>query len=138
MVERLRSLVAQWRPLALRGEGGVTRITTELLNYWHRDGREHRLFFAQLEAAETIIFLTEARVDLLQGIDIPMDEPGADKTREGYSAFRAPLLPYGNRFGQDNSHGNAGCVEYIEQNKQSTGQTVRRCNTGSMPQRYHP
>ena len=33
------------------------------------------LFFTQLEAAETIIFLTEARPDFLQGIDIPLDAP---------------------------------------------------------------
>ena len=53
------------------GYPGVTRTTLELLNYWRRDGREQRLFFAQLEAAETIIFLTEARADFLQGIDVP-------------------------------------------------------------------
>lgn len=47
----------------------------ELLQYWRREGREKRLFFAQLEAAETIIFLTEARQDFLQGIDIPLDQP---------------------------------------------------------------
>jgi type III restriction enzyme len=39
----------------------------ELLNYWRREGRAQRLFFAQLEAVGTIIFLTEARTDLLQG-----------------------------------------------------------------------
>jgi hypothetical protein len=40
----------------------------------HREGRHHRLFFAQREAAETVIFLTEARGDFLQGIEIPPDE----------------------------------------------------------------
>ena len=73
LVSLLRQRLAEWRPLALRGEAGVSRITMELLNYWHRDGRRHPLFFAQLEAAETIIFLTEARADFLQGIDIPQD-----------------------------------------------------------------
>jgi type III restriction enzyme len=33
-----------------------------------RDGREKRLFYAQIEAAETIIFLIEARQDFRQGI----------------------------------------------------------------------
>ena len=87
LVSRLREQVAEWRSLALRGEGGVSRVTMELLNYWRRAGREHRLFFAQLEAAETIIFLSEARPDLLQGIDIPLDRPGQEKLKDGFSAF---------------------------------------------------
>jgi type III restriction enzyme len=58
-------------------------------NYWRRDGRQFRLFFAQLEAAETIIFLTEARADFLQGIDVPSDEPSDElKDTKKYSAFR--------------------------------------------------
>ena len=87
LVNSLRKAVAEWRELALRGEGGVSRVTMELLRYWRREGREQRLFFAQLEAAETVIFLTEAREDLLQGIKIPLDEPGAEKAREGFKAF---------------------------------------------------
>jgi len=75
LVNLIRERVAAWRVLALRGEGGVTRITAELLNYWRREGRSQRLFFAQLEAAETIIFLNEARQDFLQGIDVPPDAP---------------------------------------------------------------
>jgi type III restriction enzyme len=52
-----------------------------LLRYWRRDGRESPLFFAQVEAAETIIFLTEARSDLLQGVAVPPD------TADGVEAF---------------------------------------------------
>jgi type III restriction enzyme len=88
LVNLIRERVKEWHPLALRGEGGVTRTTTELLNYWYREGRQHRLFFAQLEAAETIIFLTEARADFLQGIAIPPDEPSEERKAEGYGAFR--------------------------------------------------
>ena len=44
-----------------------------------RDGRRQRLFFAQLEAAETMIFLNEARSDFLQGGDVPLDEPSEDR-----------------------------------------------------------
>lgn len=60
----------------------------ELLAYWQREGRQHRLFFAQIEAAETIIFLTEARRDHLQGISVPPDEP-SDRQKEelAYKAF---------------------------------------------------
>ena len=88
LVSRVRERLAEWRPLALRGGGGVSRVTMELLNYWRREGRRQPLFFAQLEAAETIIFLTEARADLLQGVDIPRDEPGEEKQKSGFTAFR--------------------------------------------------
>ena len=87
LVNRIRAKLAEWRPLALRGEGGVTRTTMELLCHWHRDGRRHRLFFAQIEAAETIVFLTEARTDFLQGIDVPLDEPGEEAKADGMRAF---------------------------------------------------
>ena len=86
LVNRIRAQLAHWRPLALRGEGGVTRTTVELLRYWRREGRRQRLFFAQLEAAETVIFLTEARRDFLQGIDIPLDDPGSEAN--GIRPFR--------------------------------------------------
>ena len=88
LVSRIRAKLAEWRPLALRGEGGVTRTTMELLRYWRREGRRHPLFFAQIEAAETIIFLSEARADFLQGIDVPLDEPGEEAKAEGIRAFR--------------------------------------------------
>ncbi len=88
LVNRVRAKLAEWRPLALRGEGGVTRTTMELMRYWRQDGRKHRLFFAQIEAAETIIFLTEARPDFLQGIRVPLDEPGEEAQADGIRAFR--------------------------------------------------
>ena len=69
------------------GYPGVSRTTLELLQWWRREGRKQRLFFAQLEAADTIIFLKEARADLRQGIEIPRDEPSDDKKEQGYSGF---------------------------------------------------
>ncbi|MGB2713040.1 MAG: hypothetical protein WBC51_02600 [Vicinamibacterales bacterium] len=86
LVSLIRSRVKEWRGA---GYPGVTATTLELLNYWRRDGRGFRFFFAQLEAAETIIFLNEARRDLAQGIDIPLDEPSEQqKTERKYKAFR--------------------------------------------------
>ena len=86
LVNVIRERVKAWRS---DGYPGVTRTTLELLRYWHRDGRDEgkRLFFAQLESAETVIFLTEARPDLRQGIDVPRDEPGEDRQSEGYKGF---------------------------------------------------
>ncbi len=85
LVNLIRDRVREWRRLSYPSD---SRITNELLAYWRREGRKHRLFFAQLEAAETIIFLNEARQDLLQGIDIVFDEPSDKQKEEGLRAFR--------------------------------------------------
>jgi type III restriction enzyme len=86
LVNQTRSRIRQWRD---DGYPGATRTTLELLEYWSRDGRQHRLFFAQREAAETVIFLAEARRDYLQGIDVPVDEPSdRQKQDQGHRAFQ--------------------------------------------------
>jgi type III restriction enzyme len=87
LVNLVRERVKAWRDNAGDPWPGVSRTTRELLDYWRRDGREHRLFFAQLEAVETVIFLNEARPDFLQGIEVPLDEPSDDRKHEGYAAF---------------------------------------------------
>ncbi len=58
-----------------------------MLRWWGREGRQRPLFFAQREAAETIIFLTEARADFLQGINVPRDEPRDDQKGQGFKSF---------------------------------------------------
>jgi type III restriction enzyme len=80
----IRQRVNSWRE---SGYAGVTRTTLELLQHWRREGRERRLFFAQIEAAETIIFLVEARADFRQGIEIPRDEPSDDRKTDGFAGF---------------------------------------------------
>ncbi|HEX9051191.1 MAG TPA: hypothetical protein VF841_11725 [Anaeromyxobacter sp.] len=86
-VNLIRERLAAWRRA---GWPGVSRTTLELLRYWRRDGRQHRLFFAQLEAAETVIFLVEARQDLLQGVDVPWDErPDGTRAFRRYAAKMA-------------------------------------------------
>jgi type III restriction enzyme len=57
VVNRVRQRVAAWR------EGGyvaITPTTRHLLEYWTNPQRERKLFFCQLEALETAIYLTEA------------------------------------------------------------------------------
>jgi type III restriction enzyme len=77
VVNLIRERVAAWRE---QNYPGVTRTTLELFEWWRRDGRREPLFFAQLEAAESVIFLTESRSDLRQGIHVP-PEPGGDFRR---------------------------------------------------------
>lgn len=70
LVNLIRKRLAEWRGA---GYPGATATTLDLLRYWRRDGREKRLFFAQIEAAETIIFLNEARSNFLQGFEVPRE-----------------------------------------------------------------
>jgi type III restriction enzyme len=55
-VNFIRQRVNIWR------EGGyqdVTPVTRRLLEYWQHPDRERRLFFCQIEALETLIYITE-------------------------------------------------------------------------------
>ena len=57
IVNEIRQAVARWRT---QGYPHTTSITRELLEYWRAEDRERRLFFCQIEAVETAIYLTEA------------------------------------------------------------------------------
>jgi type III restriction enzyme len=57
IVNEIRQSVARWR---LQGYPHTTGVTRELLAQWRADDRQRRLFFCQIEAAETAIYLTEA------------------------------------------------------------------------------
>src|SRR5947209_9453899 len=56
-VNRVRARVGLWRD---RGYGGIRYVTRRLLDHWNDPERDNRLFFCQIEALETIIYLTEA------------------------------------------------------------------------------
>ncbi|HEY8744784.1 MAG TPA: hypothetical protein VIU62_16975, partial [Chloroflexota bacterium] len=59
LVNQLRDDVQRWRK---SGYEGATPVTKELLRHWWRDDRQRRLFFCQLEAVETVIYLAELRL----------------------------------------------------------------------------
>ncbi|HOR77591.1 MAG TPA: DEAD/DEAH box helicase family protein [Anaerolineaceae bacterium] len=72
LVNQIRPRVKAWREA---GYPGVSSITKRLLEHW-RDPEEfdsRRFFFCQLEAVETLIWLTEAPAAERVGIDIPGD-----------------------------------------------------------------
>jgi hypothetical protein len=56
-INDVRNTVAKWR---FGGYEGVTGVTRQLLEYWRNPERERRLFFCQIEALETAIYLAEA------------------------------------------------------------------------------
>jgi type III restriction enzyme len=56
VVNRIRQRVGMWR------EGrylGVTPTTSKLFEYWTKPERERKLFFCQIEALETAVYITE-------------------------------------------------------------------------------
>ena len=60
IINEIRSRVADWRRLPSQTDWGVTPATARLLRHWrHHDFQGIRPFFCQIEAVETIIWLTE-------------------------------------------------------------------------------
>lgn len=55
-INRVRERVRQWRS---GGHLGVTKVTRKLLDYWTDADRERKLFFCQIEALETAIYIAE-------------------------------------------------------------------------------
>ena len=72
LVNQIRPRVKEWREA---GYPGATSITRRLLEHWteREDADDQRLFFCQLEAAETLIYLIEAPDADKVGLDIPSD-----------------------------------------------------------------
>ena len=92
LVNWLRNRVKEWREGKLTGipYDGASSITKELLSLWRGDNtlRRQRLFFAQIEAAETIIFLLEANPIFRKGMpEVPTDQPGEGARQAGFKAF---------------------------------------------------
>src|SRR3972149_1717068 len=73
LVNQIRPRVNAWRKADYPGASGITK---RLLQHWSDpEQREsnRRLFFCQLEAIETLVWLTEAPASERVGIDIPGD-----------------------------------------------------------------
>lgn len=72
LVNTIRPRIKKWRE---QGYPGVTGITKRLLTHWQdpEERKDRRFFFCQLEAIETLIWLTEAPEADRTGIDIESD-----------------------------------------------------------------
>ena len=71
LVNKIRPRVKAWREA---GYPGVTGVTRKLLAHWNDpDARQYQFFFCQMDAMETLIWLTEAPATDKVGIDIPSD-----------------------------------------------------------------
>lgn len=78
LVNAIRPRIEKWRE---QGYPGVTGITKRLLQHWQdpEERKDRRFFFCQLEAIETLIWLTEAPEADRTGIEIESD--GGDFSR---------------------------------------------------------
>jgi len=72
LVNTIRPRIKKWRE---DGYPGVTGITKRLLQHWQdpEERKDRRFFFCQIEAIETLIWLTEAPDADKTGIEIPGD-----------------------------------------------------------------
>jgi len=57
-INQVRERVAQWRKQGYPSST-ITKTTKLLLDHWQRDDRTRKLFFCQIEAVETAIYVTE-------------------------------------------------------------------------------
>jgi type III restriction enzyme len=55
-INKLRAIIKEWRET---GYIGITKTSRDLLSYWRDDTRENKLFFCQIEALETLMYLNE-------------------------------------------------------------------------------
>ncbi len=59
LVNNLREDIRRWRNSNYRN---ATNVTRQLLRHWRREDKIRRLFFCQVEAVETVIYLSEIRM----------------------------------------------------------------------------
>ena len=75
LVNHIRPRVKAWREAGWPGASAVTR---RLLQYWNdpEEFETRRFFFCQLEAVETLVWLTEAPASERTGVEVPSDGGG--------------------------------------------------------------
>ncbi len=127
-INSVRRRVGMWR---VGGYVGVTAITGRLLAYWSNPEREKNLFFCQVEAVETAIYLTE--VARRYG-DSWIENDAARGERHVEPRASARRFQDGDRIGQDRRHGDAHRLAGAEQARGSTGRAL----FGRVPASSHP
>lgn len=85
LVNLLRKDVERWRTSKPAPYEGATAFTKELLAWWKRPDAKRRLFFCQVEAIETFIYLLEIALPAADGLRAPLrwkTEVDADTLRQ--------------------------------------------------------
>jgi len=55
-INKIRDKIKKWRE---SGYPGITKTSRDLLSYWRDETRERKLFFCQIEALETLMYVNE-------------------------------------------------------------------------------
>jgi len=55
-INKIREKITDWRN---SGYPGITKTSRDLLSFWKDDTRENKLFFCQIEALETLMYINE-------------------------------------------------------------------------------
>lgn len=55
-INKVRFVIGEWRK---KEYPGITKTSRDLLYYWQDENRENKLFFCQIEALETLIYINE-------------------------------------------------------------------------------
>lgn len=55
-INKIRFVISEWRK---KDYPGITKTSRDLLTYWQDESRENKLFFCQIEAMETLIYINE-------------------------------------------------------------------------------
>lgn len=55
-INKVRAKIKNWRE---SGYSGITKTSRDLISYWRDETRENKLFFCQIEALETLIYIHE-------------------------------------------------------------------------------
>ena len=100
LVNQIRPRVKAWREADYPGASGITKRL--LKHWWDPEQREgnRRFFFCQLEAIETLIWLTEAPASERVGIEVPSDGGGFSRlcskmaTGSGKTILMAMLIAW--------------------------------------------
>lgn len=103
-INQIRARVSIWRQGNYQG---VTKTTRRLLEYWRDPERERKLFFCQIEALETAIYLTE--------VASKYGDAWIENSLRQFNEDANPLLLQdrlqdGHWQRKDGSHGHADCV----------------------------
>ena len=91
-INQVRDRVTAWRR---HGYHGITPITRQLLDHWNDPEREKRLFFCQIEAVETAIYITEvAKKDGAAWIENQIRDANMKTLITAFKFFKEVLIVY--------------------------------------------
>ncbi len=119
-INRIRERVRTWRR---GGWQGVTSTTRRLLEHWTEPERERPLYFCQIEAAETAIYIAEVAPQGRRRVD---RQPASREGRAAQPRAAPGRAQDGDRHRQDGRDGDADRLAGAQQARQPAGSALLR------------